>query len=88
SDHVQAAQIKINALKVEIDRVSSQLQDHTLTDKDLANLRNAADAVKQKADTIAADQGPDLDAANARLKQLGPAPAPAANGDPAPLESD
>ncbi len=88
SDHVQAAQTKINALKVEIDRVSGQLQDHTLTDKDLANLRNAADAVKQKADTIAADQGPELDAANARLKQLGPAPAPAANGDPAPLESD
>lgn len=88
SEHVQTAQTKINALKVEIDRVSAQLQDHSLTDKDLANLRGAADAVKQKADTIAADQGPDLDGANARLKQLGPAPAPAANGDPAPLESD
>lgn len=88
SDHVQGAQTKINALKAEIDRVSAQLQDHTLTDKDLANLRTVADAIKQKADTIAADQGPDLDGANARLKQLGPAPAPAANGDPAPIESD
>ncbi len=88
SDHVQAAQTKINALKVEIDRVSGQLQDHTLTDKDLANLRNAADTVKQKADAIAADQGPELDAANARLKQLGPAPAASANGDPAAIESD
>jgi small-conductance mechanosensitive channel len=83
----EAAQTTIDTLKVDIDRIVAGLQQQELTDKTLATFRSAADAIKAKADAVVIGQNPDLDAANARLKQLGPAPQATAN-EPAPIEAD
>jgi small-conductance mechanosensitive channel len=77
----------IDTLKADIDRISAALQQQELTDKTLDTYRSTADQIKAKADAVVTGQTPDLDAANARLKQLGPAPTAVA-GEPAPIESD
>ena len=81
------AQTTIDGLKTEIDQISAGLQHQELTDKVLATFRSNADAIKIKAEAVVTEQTPDLEAANARLKQLGPAPQPIA-GDSTPIEAD
>jgi small-conductance mechanosensitive channel len=82
------AQATINSLKAQIDQISLGLQHQELTDKILAAFRSDADAIKAKANAVIAEQSPDLDAANAKLKQLGPPPKAPASGEPVPIESD
>jgi len=82
------AQVTIDALKTQIDQIATGLlQKQELTDKTLATFRSTADTIKIKADVVVAEQSPDLDAAAARLKQLGPAPQATA-GESAPIEAD
>ncbi|MDR3373069.1 MAG: DUF3772 domain-containing protein [Ancalomicrobiaceae bacterium] len=83
-DQIQSA---IDGLKAEIDQIAAALQRQGLSDKALAELRSRAEAVKAKADKIIEEQSPGLEAANARLKQLGPAPQ-VKEGEPPPVEAD
>ena len=70
----EAQQQKLDAWKAEIDQIAAALQRDSLNDRALADLRNRADGIKSGAGEIIDAQNPNLQAIEARLKQLGPAP--------------
>lgn len=96
SDTEQAAprkpaeiQAQLDAWKIEIDQIAAGTQRDNLTDRVLADLRARAEAVRGRAGGIVDLLAPNVEAIEARLKQLGPVPDPKAkDADKAAPESD
>ncbi|MCW1841218.1 DUF3772 domain-containing protein [Prosthecomicrobium hirschii] len=82
-------QALLNAWKVEIDQIAAGTQRESLTDRQLTDLRARAEQVRVKAGELIDQLTPGVQAAEARLKQLGPAPQKPKDGEaPPPAESD
>ena len=67
---------RLDAAKATIDQVESSLSRGDLSDTDLQALRAEIDPVAAEMMAVAAELAPRLDAAKARLAQLGPKPGP------------
>lgn len=80
-------QKKLDSWKVEIDQIVAGLQRDGQTDKHLAELRERADRIRAATSELVDAESPRLAAAEARLKQIGPAPQ-AKEDEPVPVESE
>lgn len=82
-------QAQLDAWKVEIDQIAAGIQRGSLSDRELADLRARAEQVRARATGVIDQLAPTVQAVEARLKQLGPAPAKPKEGEPPPPpESD
>jgi potassium-dependent mechanosensitive channel len=74
STATKAVRARLDADKLDLDQREAALQRRDLTSSDLARLRDGIDPIADRLRGIIADLSPGLDAARARLEQLGPKP--------------
>jgi len=74
STETKAARLKLDAYKADLDQKEAALNGRDLSDADLQGMRHQIDAVAESIRVIIADLAPRLEAARARLEQIGPKP--------------
>ncbi len=80
-------QQQLDAWKIEIDQIAAGVGRPGLSDRSLVDLRTRAETIRARADKIVEQLTPNVQALEARLKQLGPAPQ-VKEGEPPPVEAD
>ena len=80
-------QTKLDGWKGEIEQIASGLTRDGQSDRRLAELRARVDTIRAGVEAIDQAESPRVAAIEARLKQLGPAPA-AKDDEPAPVEAE
>lgn len=69
------ADARLDAARQQVERIEKRLADDTVPDAELADIRQRLLALQQQAEAIADDNAPALASAQARLTELGAAPA-------------
>ena len=74
SPETKALRSKLDAFKLDLDQKEAALSGRELTDAELQGLRQGIDPIAESLRALIADLAPKLEAAKARLEQLGPKP--------------
>jgi small-conductance mechanosensitive channel len=74
SPETKALRSKLDAFKLDLDQKEAALSGRELTDAELQGLRQGIDPIAESLRVLIADLAPKLEAAKARLEQLGPKP--------------
>lgn len=70
----QAGQARLAAWKLEIEQITASMARQSMSDRELEATRLRAEQIRLQAQDLVTEQTPRLNAIQARLKQLGPAP--------------
>ena len=74
SSETKAARAKLDGFKADLDQKEAAIQNRTMPDADLQNIRVQVEAIIAEIRAVIEEQAPKLEASKQRLSQLGPKP--------------